>query len=68
MSSSATEVERLLQAARLHLAQGELHDAVLRATEAIRLNTKVRVSRFSHQWDSYDKATEPPRFLGVLMR
>jgi Domain of Unknown Function (DUF1080)/Tetratricopeptide repeat len=40
MSSSATEVERLLQAARLHLAQGELHDAVKQATEAIRLNAK----------------------------
>jgi tetratricopeptide (TPR) repeat protein len=40
MSSSAAEVERLLQAARLHLAQGELHDAVGRATEAIRLDGK----------------------------
>jgi Domain of Unknown Function (DUF1080)/Tetratricopeptide repeat len=40
MAFSAADVERLLQAARLHLAQGELHDAVGRATEAIRLDGK----------------------------
>src|SRR4051812_40471222 len=40
MASSVAEVERLLQAARLHLAQGELAEAVARATEAIRLDAK----------------------------
>jgi tetratricopeptide (TPR) repeat protein len=37
MGTPATEVDRLLQAARLHLAHGELHETVERAAEAIRL-------------------------------
>src|SRR5205809_885954 len=41
MGSSATEVERLLQAARLELAHGKFHEAVTQATEAIRLDGKI---------------------------
>jgi hypothetical protein len=40
MSSSATDVHRLLQVARLHLAQGGLDEAVEKATEVIRLDGK----------------------------
>jgi len=38
MDSPVVEVDRLLQAARLHLAQGEFHEAVEQSTEAIRLD------------------------------
>jgi hypothetical protein len=40
MGPSTAEVEQLLQAARVHLAQGELQEAVERATQAIRLDDK----------------------------
>jgi tetratricopeptide (TPR) repeat protein len=40
MGSSATEVEQLLQAARLHLAKGELQEAVEHASEVIHLDGK----------------------------
>ena len=40
MGSSAAEVEHLLQAARLHLGKGELHEAVGQATEVIRRDGK----------------------------
>ncbi len=40
MGSSASEVQKLLQAARLHLAHGQLHEAVAQATEVIRLDAK----------------------------
>jgi WD40 repeat protein len=44
MGSSAAEVSQLLQAARLHLAKGELQEAVAQATEAIRGDTKQTVA------------------------
>ncbi len=40
MGTSVSEVQKLLQTARLHLVQGQLHQAVERATEAIRLDSK----------------------------
>jgi tetratricopeptide (TPR) repeat protein len=40
MGSSAGEAARLLRAARLHLAQGQFHEAVDRATEVIRQDVK----------------------------
>jgi flagellin-like protein len=41
MGSSNVEFERLLQAARAHLAQNQLHEAVSEATAAIRLSSKA---------------------------
>jgi Flp pilus assembly protein TadD len=40
MGSPASEIQKLLQAARLHLAQGQHHEAVTQTTEAIRLDAR----------------------------
>ncbi len=40
MGSSAAEIDQLLQAARLHLAKGEFHEAIEQASEAIRRDSR----------------------------
>ena len=65
MGSSATEVERLLQAARLHLAKGELHEAVGRATEAIRLDGK-QPAAYLVRAEAHRRLKRPERALADL--
>jgi tetratricopeptide (TPR) repeat protein len=65
MGSSSTEVERLLQAARLHLAKGGLEEAVERASEAIRLDAK-EPSAYVLRAEAHRKLKRPDRALADL--
>ncbi len=65
MGTSATEVERLIQAARLHLAQGELHEAAGRATEAIRLDGK-QPAAYLVRAEAHRRLKRPERALADL--
>ena len=65
MSSPATEVERLLQAARLHLGKGELHEAVGQATEAIRRDGK-QPAAYLVRAEAHRRLKHPDRALADL--
>jgi uncharacterized protein (TIGR03067 family) len=65
MNSSVAEVEQLLQAARLHLAKGELQETVERATEAIRLNGKESAA-YHVRAEAHRRLKRPERALADL--
>lgn len=65
MGSSATQAERVIQAARLHLAQSELHEAADRATEAIRLDGK-RTAAYLVRAEAHRRLNRPERALADL--
>jgi tetratricopeptide (TPR) repeat protein len=65
MGSSAVEIEQLLQAARLHLAKSELQQAVERATEAIRLETKQSTA-YLVRAEAHRRLKRPDRALADL--
>lgn len=65
MSSPATEVDRLLQAARLHLGKGELHEAVGQATEAIRRDGK-QPAAYLVRAEAHRRLKHPDRALADL--
>src|SRR4051794_38569140 len=65
MGSPVTEVIRLLQAARLNLARGELHEAVTEATEAIRLSGK-EATAYLVRAEAHRRLKRPERALADL--
>ncbi len=65
MGTTATEVERQIQEARLHLARGELQAAVGRATEAIRLDCKA-LAAYLLRAESHRRLRKPERALADL--
>lgn len=65
MSLSETEIDQLARAARLHLAQGELHEAAERAAEAIRLDGKA-VLAYLLRAEAHRKLRKPERALADL--
>src|SRR4051794_38312763 len=65
MGTSETEVERLIQAARLHLAHNELHEAAGRATEAIRLDSKEPAA-YLVRAEAHRRLKRPERALADL--
>ncbi len=65
MGSFAAEVEQLLQAARLHLARGEFHEAVGRATEVINRDAK-QTSAYLIRAEAHRRLKQPERALADL--
>ncbi len=65
MGSSATEIQRLLQEAKRHLARRELHEAAARATEAIRLDGKEPTA-YLVRAEAYRKSNRQDRALADL--
>ena len=65
MGTPATEVDRLLQATRLHLAQGELHETVERADEAIHLEGG-RADAYLLRAEALRRLKKPERALADL--
>jgi Tfp pilus assembly protein PilF len=65
MGSSAGEAARLLQAARLHLAQRQFHEAVDRATEIIRQDAK-QTAAYLVRAEALRRLKRPDRALADL--
>jgi tetratricopeptide (TPR) repeat protein len=65
MGSPASEIQKLLQAARLHLAQGQLHEAVTQTTEAIRLDAK-QAAAYLVRAEALRRLKRPERALADL--
>jgi uncharacterized protein (TIGR03067 family) len=65
MGLLTAEVEQLLQASRLHLAKGELHEAVGQATEVIRRDTKQTVA-YLVRAEAHRRLKRPERALADL--
>jgi tetratricopeptide (TPR) repeat protein len=65
MGSSATEVERLLQAARLELAHGKFHEAVGQATNVIKLDGK-QAAAYLVRAEALRRLKHPDRALADL--
>ena len=65
MGSSAVEIDRLIQAARLHLAKGEFHEAIEQASEAIRRDTK-QPAAYLVRAEAHRKLKRPDRALADL--
>jgi len=65
MGLFAAEVERLLQAARLHLGKGELHEAVGQATEVIRRDGK-QPTAYLVRAEAHRRLNHPDRALADL--
>ena len=65
MGLLTAEVEQLLQAARLHLAKGELHEAVGQTTEVIRRDTK-QPAAYLIRAEAHRRQNKPDRALADL--
>ena len=65
MGLFAAEVERLLQAARLHLGKGQLHEAVGQATEVIRRDSK-QTAAYLVRAEAHRRLNHPDRALADL--
>ena len=65
MGSSTAEIETLLQAARLHLAKRELHEAVGQATEVIRQDSK-QTAAYLVRAEANRRLKRPDRALADL--
>ncbi len=65
MGLFTAEVERLLQAARLHLGKGELHESVGQATEVIRRDSK-QPAAYLVRAEAHRRLNHPDRALADL--
>ncbi len=65
MGLISAEVERLLQTARLHLAHGQLHEAVAQTIEAIRLDSK-EPGAYVVRAEAHRRLNHPDRALADL--
>src|SRR6266436_3708459 len=65
MGSSASEVQKLLHAARLNLAQSKLHEAVAQATEVIRMDGKEPAA-YLIRAEAHRRLNKPDRALADL--
>ncbi len=65
MGLFTAEVERLLQAARLHLGKGELHEAVGQVTEVIRRDSK-QPAAYLVRAEAHRRLNHPDRALADL--
>ncbi len=65
MGLLAAEVDQLLQASRLHLAKGEFHEAVGRATEVINRDAK-QPSAYLIRAEAHRRLNRPERALADL--
>ena len=65
MDSSISEFQKLLQSARLNLAQGQLHEAVAQASEVIRLDAK-EPSAYLVRAEAQRRLSRPDRALADL--